>query len=171
MTTPEPANKPTTPAAPHTDKAPAAPHTDKAPAAPAGPAAPAASAEEPTATAADNATATATATAADKATATAAAADKATAAADKPAEGDGTAIRTTDITAGPGGVMTNEVGVITGDLTLRTEYAAGKVTVHVQYQDADEWYVVTGGKAKLADVADLDAVHSIVVGILNRPEG
>jgi hypothetical protein len=169
MTTPEPANKPATPAAPDTDKAPAAPHTDKAPAAPAGPAAPAASAEEPTATAADNATATATA--ADKATATAATADKATAAADKPAEGEGTAIRTTDITAGPGGVMTNEVGVITGDLTLRTEYAAGKVTVHVQYQDADEWYVVTGGKAKLADVADLDAVHSIVVGILNRPEG
>ncbi len=88
-----------------------------------------------------------------------------------PAEADGTAIRTTDITAGPGGVMTNEVGVITGDLTLRTEYAAGKVTVHVQYKDADEWYVVTGSKAKLADVADLDAVHSIVAGILNRPEG
>jgi hypothetical protein len=79
--------------------------------------------------------------------------------------------RTTDITAGPGGVMTNEVGVITGDLTLRTAYAAGKVTVHVQYKDADEWYVVTGGKAKLADVADLDAVHSIVAAILNRPEG
>jgi hypothetical protein len=79
--------------------------------------------------------------------------------------------KSSDIVPGPGGVMTNEVGVITGELTLRTEYAAGKVTVHVQYKDADEWYVVTGGKAKLADVADLDAVHSIVVGLLNRPEG
>jgi hypothetical protein len=79
--------------------------------------------------------------------------------------------KSTDITAGPGGVMTNEVGVITGDLTLRTEYAAGKVTVHVQYREADEWYVVTGGRAKLTDPADLDAVHSIVVGLLNRPEG
>ena len=77
----------------------------------------------------------------------------------------------TDITAGPGGVMTNEVGVITGDLTLRTEYAAGKVTVHVQYKDADEWYVVTGGKAALKDPADAEAVHKIVVGLLNRPEG
>jgi hypothetical protein len=84
---------------------------------------------------------------------------------------DGSAIRTTDITAGPGGVMTDEVGVITGDLTLRTEYARGKVTIHVQYKDADEWYVLTGGKAELADVADLDAVHAIVTGILNRPEG
>jgi hypothetical protein len=79
--------------------------------------------------------------------------------------------RTTDITAGPGGVMTNEVGVITGDLTLRTDYADGKVTVHVQYKDAEEWYVVTGGKAELKDPADAAAVHKIVAGILNRPEG
>ena len=79
--------------------------------------------------------------------------------------------KTTDITAGPGGVMTDEAGVITGDLTLRTEYADGKVTVHVQYKDADEWYVVTGGRAALKDEADVDAVHSIVARILNRPEG
>ena len=91
----------------------------------------------------------------------------------EPAATDATpaAVKTSDITAGPGGVMTNEVGVITGDLTLRTEYAAGKVTVHVQYKDADEWYVVSGGKAGLKDPADLEAVHKIVVGLLNRPEG
>jgi hypothetical protein len=88
----------------------------------------------------------------------------------KPADA-ATHSKSTDITAGPGGVMTNEVGVVTGDLTLRSEYADGKVTVHVQYKEADEWYVVTGGKAKLADAADLEAVHSIVVGLLNRPEG
>ena len=58
--------------------------------------------------------------------------------------------RTTHITAGPGGVMTDEVGVITGDLTLRTELAAdGQVTVRVQYRDAAEWYVVTGGRVTL----------------------
>jgi hypothetical protein len=79
--------------------------------------------------------------------------------------------KTTDITAGPGGVMTDEVGVITGDLTLRSEAKDGHVIVHVQYKDADEWYVVTGGKATLKDEADLDAVHTIVAGILNRPEG
>jgi hypothetical protein len=78
----------------------------------------------------------------------------------------------TDITAGPGGVMTNEVGVITGELTVRTEVAeSGKLTVHVQYKEAEEWYVLTGGRATLKDPADLDAVHKIVVGILNRPEG
>jgi hypothetical protein len=67
--------------------------------------------------------------------------------------------------------MTDEVGVITGDLTLRTDYAGGKVTVNVQYKDAEEWYVVTGGKADLKDPADVTAVHHIVAAILNRPEG
>jgi hypothetical protein len=80
--------------------------------------------------------------------------------------------RTTDITAGPGGVMTDEVGVITGDLTLRSELDdAGQVTLRVQYKEADEWYVVTGGRARLADPRDLDAVHTIATGLLNRPEG
>jgi hypothetical protein len=78
---------------------------------------------------------------------------------------------TADITAGPGGVMTDEAGVITGDLTIRTEYADGHVTVRVQYRDADEWYAVTGAAAPLADPADTGAVHSIVVGLLNRPSG
>jgi uncharacterized protein YkuJ len=79
---------------------------------------------------------------------------------------------TTDITAGPGGVMTDEVGVVTGELTLRTEAGRdGGVVVRVQYKDADEWYTVTGAKAKLADPKDADAVHVIAVGILNRPKG
>jgi hypothetical protein len=41
----------------------------------------------------------------------------------------------------------------------------------VQYKDAAEWYAVTGGAAPLADAADLEAVHTIVVGLLNRPSG
>jgi len=79
--------------------------------------------------------------------------------------------RSTDITAGQGGVMTDEVGVITGDLTLRTELSGDRVAVRVQYRDADEWYAVTGANATLANPADLDAVHAVAVGILNRPEG
>ena len=79
--------------------------------------------------------------------------------------------RTTDIVPGPGGVMTDEAGVVTGDLTLRTELSGGDVVLRVQYKDADEWYAVTGGKAPLADPAALDAVHTIAVGLLNRPEG
>lgn len=84
----------------------------------------------------------------------------------------GTDSRTSQITAGPGGVMTDEVGVITGELTLRTELdAAGRVTLRVQYRHADEWYAVTGAHATLADPADLDAVHTVAVGLLHRPLG
>src|SRR5258706_1583615 len=74
--------------------------------------------------------------------------------------------RSTDITAGPGGVMTDEVGVVTGDLTIRTEVDdALAVTVRVQYKDADEWYVVTNGRTTVRDAADLDAVHAVAVGL------
>lgn len=79
--------------------------------------------------------------------------------------------RTANIVAGPGGVMTDEVGVITGELTLRTELSGKQVTLRVQYLEAEEWYVVTGGKTTVADPADLDAVHQIAVALLHRPEG
>ncbi|WP_442933567.1 hypothetical protein [Micromonospora sp. CPCC 206060] len=79
--------------------------------------------------------------------------------------------RTADIVPGPGGVMTDEVGVVTGELTLRTESTGGQVVLRVQYRDADEWYTVTGGRAPLPDPGGLDAVHTVAVGLLNRPEG
>jgi hypothetical protein len=78
---------------------------------------------------------------------------------------------TTDIVAGPGGVMTDEAGVVTGELTLRTELSRGRAALRVQYKGAAEWYKVTGASAKLADAADLEAVHKIAVALLNRPEG
>jgi hypothetical protein len=79
--------------------------------------------------------------------------------------------RTTDIVAGQGGVMTDEAGVITGEVTLLTELSGDQVTIRAQYKDADEWYSVTGAKTTVKDPADLDAVHAIAVGLLNRPEG
>lgn len=94
----------------------------------------------------------------------------AAAAGESPGKGGGES-RTTDIVAGPGGVMTDEVGVVTGELTLRTELSGGQVTLRVQYKDADEWYTVTAGRAPLPDAAALDAVHTIAAGLLNRPKG
>ncbi len=82
------------------------------------------------------------------------------------------ASKTGDFTAGPGGVWTEEVGVVTGALTLRTELADNlTLTLRVQYQQADEWYVVKGGRTALHDAADLDPVHALVLGILDRPNG
>jgi hypothetical protein len=48
--------------------------------------------------------------------------------------------RMNDFTAGPGGVMTDEVAVVTGDLTLRTTVDSdGEVVRFVRYQQAAGW--------------------------------
>ena len=70
----------------------------------------------------------------------------------------------------PGGVMTDEVGVVTGELTLRSSIDGKRVTMQLQYKDADEWYHVSGGRFVVTDVADLDVVHALAVSLLDRPE-
>ncbi|HEV7647569.1 MAG TPA: hypothetical protein VGP26_05350 [Actinophytocola sp.] len=76
------------------------------------------------------------------------------------------------LVAGQGGVMTEEVGAVTGDLELRTTVdSSGVVTAKVRYAGADEWYRVRGGLCRLADARDHAAVHSLLVGVLNRPAG
>ena len=68
---------------------------------------------------------------------------------------------TTNFVARPGGVMTDEVGTVTGDLTLRTELAEnGAVRVMVQYVGADEWYRVTDSPTSLPSGTTLDALHT-----------
>jgi len=77
-------------------------------------------------------------------------------------------MRTTDIVARSGGVMTDEVGAVTGDLTLRTESSDdGTVRQQVQYVGADEWYTVTDGPTKL-DGHTLDEVHTGAVTALSE---
>ena len=76
------------------------------------------------------------------------------------------------LVAGQGGVMTEEVGVVTGDLELRTTIGTdGVVTAKVRYAGATEWYRVRGGTCRLADARDHAAVHSLLAGVLNRPSG
>jgi hypothetical protein len=75
-------------------------------------------------------------------------------------------MRITDIIAPPGGVMTEEVGVITGELTIKTEVEGSTATVRAQYKDADEWYTLA-----TLDLTDPEsAVQSLAVTLLHRPE-
>jgi hypothetical protein len=76
------------------------------------------------------------------------------------------------LVAGQGGVMTEEVGAVTGDLELRTTVdSSGVVTAKIRYAGADEWYRVRGAACRLVDERDHRAVHSLLVGVLNRPSG
>jgi hypothetical protein len=68
--------------------------------------------------------------------------------------------RSSNFVAKPGGVMTDEVGTVTGELTLVTECdEKGAVRVLVQYLGADEWYRVTDSPTSLPDGTTLDALH------------
>ncbi|MBT2478967.1 hypothetical protein [Streptomyces sp. ISL-94] len=70
-----------------------------------------------------------------------------------------------EVLAGPGGAMTDEVGVITGPLTLRTTAVAGDlVRFDVQYKDADEWYTLTG--SPLPHHGDPAALHTAAVAAI-----
>ncbi|WP_329460981.1 hypothetical protein [Streptomyces sp. NBC_01431] len=63
------------------------------------------------------------------------------------------------VSAGPGGAMTDDVGVITGDLTVRTtRQADNRVAIAVQYSGADEWYTLTGSPAVVPD-GELEEYH------------
>ncbi|MGO4635005.1 hypothetical protein AB4225_29365 [Streptomyces sp. 2RAF24] len=68
-----------------------------------------------------------------------------------------------EVTAGPGGAMTVEVGVVTGDLTVRTSRRPDHlVDVTLQYTGADEWYTLTGSPAQVPDDG-LENFHTAVL--------
>lgn len=70
----------------------------------------------------------------------------------------------------PDGVMTNEVGVITGELELRSTCAAdGALDLAIRYAGADEWYSIIGTGYRLHDTRDHDVVHRLLVNVLQRP--
>lgn len=81
--------------------------------------------------------------------------------------------RSATFTARPGGVWTDDVGVITGELELHTTCTEnGSVTVRVRYVGALEWYTVTGSTGiRLHDPRDHDAVHALLVNVLRQPGG
>lgn len=68
------------------------------------------------------------------------------------------------------GVMTEEVGVISGELELRTSCdGEGNVTLAITYVGAEEWYSLPGKEYRLHDVRDHEVIHRILVSVLERP--
>jgi hypothetical protein len=74
-----------------------------------------------------------------------------------------------------GGIMTEEVGAVTGDLEVATRpLAAEDIEVTVRYAGADEWYTVEGSPIQLGKTSGLPKsklreLHESIVGHLTTP--
>ena len=69
---------------------------------------------------------------------------------------------------GPGGVLTDEAGVVTGELTLHTEVAPdGRAMLSVADPSGEDWYTVTGGYYLLDDVRRAEDLHTAAVALLS----
>ena len=67
------------------------------------------------------------------------------------------------------GVMTNEVGVISGELELRTTCNEdGGLSLEITYVGAAEWYTLPGDDYILHDLRDHEVVHRMLVTVLER---
>jgi hypothetical protein len=77
---------------------------------------------------------------------------------------------TSTFTASPDGVLTAEVGVISGELELQTSLADdGALTLAIRYAGAAEWYHLPGEDYRLHDLRDHDTLHRVLVNVLQRP--
>lgn len=69
-----------------------------------------------------------------------------------------------------GGLMTDEVGAVTGDLEIATRLLdPGLLGVYVRYAGAEEWYTVTGSPLSFDEHSSLDELHERVVKYLTTP--
>ena len=71
-----------------------------------------------------------------------------------------------------GGVMTWEVGAVTGDLEITTRPRAGSVEVTVRYAGAHEWYTVEGSPIEPENAGglfELRKLHERIVRHLTTP--
>ncbi len=70
---------------------------------------------------------------------------------------------TTGVFAGRGGVRTEEVGILTGDLTVHTTWTGGEARVAVQYSGSSDWFTMTGSPIPCPSEAESRTLHEEVV--------
>ncbi|MGW6566755.1 hypothetical protein [Streptomyces sp. NPDC054975] len=70
---------------------------------------------------------------------------------------------TPGVYTGRGGVLTDEVGAVTGDLTVHTTWADGEARVAVQYTGASDWFTMAGSPVPCSSEAESRDLHEAVV--------
>ncbi|MFF9349412.1 hypothetical protein [Streptomyces sp. NPDC014734] len=70
---------------------------------------------------------------------------------------------TRGVFSGHGGVLTEEVGVLTGDLTIHTTWADDMAQVTVQYTGAIDWFTMSGSPVACGSEEDSRRLHDAAV--------
>ncbi|MFI9625947.1 hypothetical protein [Streptomyces sp. NPDC052042] len=70
---------------------------------------------------------------------------------------------TRGVFSGHGGVLTDEVGVLTGDLTVHTTWADDTAQVTVQYTGAIDWFTMSGSPVPCRSEEDSRRLHDAAV--------
>ncbi|WP_329123800.1 hypothetical protein [Streptomyces sp. NBC_01353] len=70
---------------------------------------------------------------------------------------------TPGVYTGRGGVLTEEVGAVTGDLTVHTTWADGEARVAVQYSGASDWFTMSGSPVPCATELESRELHEAAV--------
>ncbi|MBT2391959.1 MULTISPECIES: hypothetical protein [Streptomyces] len=78
---------------------------------------------------------------------------------------------TTGIYAGAGGVLTEEVGVIGGDLTVHTTWSDGQAEIAVQFSGASDWYTMVGSPISCPSEEASRTLHQSIVEAVRGEDG
>ncbi|MFF8913193.1 hypothetical protein ACF08M_07680 [Streptomyces sp. NPDC015032] len=70
---------------------------------------------------------------------------------------------TRGVFSGHGGVLTDEAGVLSGDLTVHTTWADDTAQVTVQYTGAIDWFTMSGSPVSCGSEDDSRRLHDAVV--------
>ncbi|MFJ9642019.1 hypothetical protein ACWEPM_06310 [Streptomyces sp. NPDC004244] len=70
---------------------------------------------------------------------------------------------TPGVYAGPGGVLTDAAGTLTGELTVHTTWEQERAHIAVQYSGASEWHFLAGSPVACPSSEASRAVHQRAV--------
>ncbi|MEV8456317.1 hypothetical protein AB0467_28815 [Streptomyces sp. NPDC052095] len=70
---------------------------------------------------------------------------------------------TCGVFSGHGGVLTEEVGVLSGDLTVHTTWAEDTAQITVQYSGAIDWFTMVGSPVACCSEEDSRRLHDAAV--------
>ncbi|MET9730225.1 hypothetical protein ABZZ79_05975 [Streptomyces sp. NPDC006458] len=70
---------------------------------------------------------------------------------------------TTGVFTGRGGVRTDEVGIVTGDLTVHTAWNGEQAEVHVRHSGTSQWFTFSGSPVPCSSAEASRELHQAAV--------